>query len=66
MAYALYIIFITIMVGEQVEVFFITFPILCYFWVLGLLHRNIFLGTNLFNVEAASLVSNSNYNLFSL
>ena len=50
------------MVGEQVQVFFITFPILCYFWVglgwvLGLLHRNIFLGTNLFNVEAASLVS---------
>ena len=48
--------------GTSAGFFFITFPILCYFWVglgwvLGLLHLNIFLGTHLFNVEAASLVS---------
>ena len=49
------------MVGEQAG-FLITFLLLCYFQeglvsVLGLLHRTIFLDSNLFKVEAASLVS---------
>ena len=47
------------MVGEQVQVFLSHFLFCVIFgrFRLGLLHRNIFLGTNLFNVEATSLVS---------
>ena len=48
------------MVGEQLQVFFYHISYFVLFlgrFRLGLLHRNIFLGTNLLNVEATSLVS---------